>query len=49
MSTSKRSAGGFNPGLGQLGVKNPISFTDASDKLIKAINDLEQKELLKEN
>jgi len=39
MSTSKRSAGGFNPGLGQLGVKNPISFTDASDKLIKAINE----------
>ena len=38
MSESKRSAGGFNPGLGQVGVKNPISFKDASDLLIKAKN-----------
>ena len=38
MSASKRSGGGFNPGLGQLGVKNPISFVDASDKLVLAKN-----------
>ncbi len=30
--------GGFNPGLGQSGVKNPVSFTDASDKLLEAVN-----------
>ncbi len=38
MSASKSRAGGFNPGQGQPGVKNPVSFTDASDKLIEALN-----------
>ena len=38
MSASRGRAGGFNPGLGQPGVKNPISFQDASDKLVNAVN-----------
>jgi len=34
MSASNRRVRGFSPGLGQKGVKKPIVFTDASDKLI---------------
>ena len=38
MSASKHRPVGFSPGLGQKGVKNPISFQDASDKLANIAN-----------
>ena len=38
MSASKSRVGGFNPSQEQPGVNDPVSFIDASDKLIQAVN-----------